>query len=103
MKTINKQLYGADILKEDEELQGILKKLLEKNKETTLLTHIGSFHKYLTVENLIQELFLLKRRKNEDEAMIKMLKVQIRKLEKPEMKKEKTPKKFLQKDEKLFF
>ena len=64
-----------------------MKKLSEKNKETKLLTHIASQnHKTLTLENLIQELFILKQKKNENEAMIKMLKVQIRKLEKPENK-----------------
>ena len=77
----------SDVLNEDKEIQKILKKLSEKNKETKLLTHIASQnHKTLTLENLIQELFILKQKKNENEAMIKMLKVQIRKLEKPENK-----------------
>lgn len=77
----------SDVFNEDKEIQKILKKLSEKNKETKLLTHIASQnHKTLTLENLIQELFILKQKKNENEAMIKMLKVQIRKLEKPEIK-----------------
>ena len=82
-------------MNEDKEIQEILKKLSEKNKETNLLTHIANQnfsqdrHKYLTMENLIQELFLLKGKKNEYESVIKMLKVQIRKLERPEIKSEK--------------
>ena len=77
----------SDVLNQEKEIQKILKKLSEKNKETKLLTHIASQnHKTLTLENLIQELFILKQNKNENEAKIKILKVQIRKLEKPENK-----------------
>jgi len=55
-----------------------------------LLTSLANqSQKFLTIENLIQELFQLKRKKNEDEALINMLKVQIRKLERPEGKEEK--------------
>ena len=77
-------------MQEEEELQKILKKLIEKNKDVNLVTSLANqSHKFLTIENLIHELFQLKRKKNEDEALINMLKVQIRKLERPEGKDEK--------------
>lgn len=70
-------------------MKKILKKLSEKNKKATLLTNLGNTleqKKFLTIENLLQELFILKQKKNEDEACIKMLKVQIRKMEKDQPK-----------------
>lgn len=77
------QKYGSEIYEEELEIKNILRKLSEKNKKTTLLTNLGNTQKkFLTIENLLQELFILKQKKNEDEALIKMLKVQIRKLEK---------------------
>lgn len=83
------QKYGKEIWEEEEEVNKILKKLSEKNKKATLLTNLGNTleqKKFLTIENLLQELFILKQKKNEDEACIKMLKVQIRKLEKDQPK-----------------
>ena len=73
----------------------IVKKLLDKNKEANLLTTLANQqkNKHLTIENLLQELFILKRKRNEDEALINMLKVQIRKIEKPDFNNEKNKEK----------